>query len=401
VRAVRLVYAERLFRTLRMTWAIQPSGQAEISAEGMSFDPETDRLVQAGSRAASGGGTLQRFSGDTVRRMADDPVAFLLSICTVLAGESPATRRTLAGTYLSAMPGASVAPRYWLALAARLLLLETARRIARPVHDDPRGITIMGLSGSEIYGPAAERLTWRDLALLQREMNACFWKRKWLSDVRAGQEESHAFVDRPACRIARGRPLYVTSARNIVDSLTALTERAVGPYPGPTPYALPPRVFERLVSKPFEVGVIQLFRQHGFVAGEVTIKGAWLTQQGAVERPTGIQRPGGQIDLLAWHPTGHVIVADCKILQLPYTESALTNLWKKLHEDEHGFRPKLQKNAKWSREFLAACGMSVNRSDTIIILDQPLHAWHQSGDVIITDYPDLAGKLERGQIPSS
>lgn len=246
VRAVRLVYAERLLRTLRGTWAVQPTGQAEIAPEGISFDPETDRLIQAASRAASGGGTLQRFSGETVRRMSDDPVAFLLSICTVLAGESPATRRALSGTYLAAFPGASVARRYWLALAARLLLLETARRFARPVHDDPRGITIMGLSGSEIYGPAAERLTGQDLVLLQREMMACFWNRRWLAAVPAGQEESHAFVDRPACRIARGRQVYVTSAHNIVDSLTALTEKAVGPYPVPTPYALPQEVFERL-----------------------------------------------------------------------------------------------------------------------------------------------------------
>ena len=75
-------------------------------------------LSLPGRRAVSGGGTLQRFSGDTVRRLSDDPVAFLLSICTVLAGESPATRRTMSGTYLAALPGASVARRYWLALVA-------------------------------------------------------------------------------------------------------------------------------------------------------------------------------------------------------------------------------------------------------------------------------------------
>jgi hypothetical protein len=115
----------------------------------------------------------------------------------VLAGEPPATRRAFSGTYLAALPGANVARRYWLALAARLLLLETVRRTARPVHDDPRGIAIMGLSGGEIYGPAADRLTTQDLALLQREMTACFWNRRWLATVPAGMEEAHAFVDRP------------------------------------------------------------------------------------------------------------------------------------------------------------------------------------------------------------
>jgi hypothetical protein len=79
----------------------------------------------------------------------------------------------------------------------------------------------------------------------------------------AGPAEAHAFVDRPACTIDRTRELYVTSPPNIVDSITALTEKAVGPYPWPAPYVLPQEVFERLVSKPFEADVIRLFRQHG------------------------------------------------------------------------------------------------------------------------------------------
>jgi hypothetical protein len=78
-----------------------------------------------------------------------------------------------AGTFLRTLPGASVARGYWAALAARLLLLETARRFASQVHDDPREIAILGLSGAGLYGRAAERLTKQDHALLQREVNAC------------------------------------------------------------------------------------------------------------------------------------------------------------------------------------------------------------------------------------
>jgi hypothetical protein len=401
IRAVRLVYAERLLRTLRGAWAIQPAGRAELSPAGMSFDPETDQLIQAASRRVSGGGRQLRFSGETVHRMSTDPVPFLLSACSVLAGEAPSTRRALAGTYLAALPGASVARDYWLALAARLLLLETARRFARPVHHDPRGITIMGSSGSEIYGPAAKRLTARDLMMLQREMMACFWNRAWLADVQAGPAEAHAFVDRPVCRIDRNRELYVTSAHNIVDSITSLTEKAVGPYPWTTPYKLPQEVFERLVSKPFEAAVVRLLRQHGFVAGEVTGNGTWITQDGNMQKPQGMGRPHGQIDVLAWHPAGRVIVADCKVLQLPFSESASVNLWKKLHEDEQGFRGKLHKNASWAREFLSASGRRAGTIDVCLILDKPLHLGRQSGDVVVTDYQDLAGKLEKGQISLS
>jgi hypothetical protein len=401
VRAMRLVYAERLLRTLSGAWKIQPAGRAEITPAGMSFDPETDGLIQAASQASSGGGRQLRFSGETVRRMSADPVPFLLGTCSVLAGEAPSTRRAFAGTYLAVLPGAGVARAYWLALAARLLLLETARRFASPVHHDPRGITIMGPSGSEIYGPAAERLTARDLIMLQREVMASFWNRSWLAGVPAGPAEPHAFVDRPLCRIDPNRELYVTSAHNIVDSITSLTEKAVGPYPGPRPYALPQAVFEQLVSKPFEHAVVRLLRGHGFMAGEVTSKGTWITQDGDIPAPQGIGRPHGQIDILARHPAGRAIVADCKVLQLPFNESASANLRKKLHEDEQGFRGKLHKNACWAREFLSASGRPTDTIDVCILLDQPLHLWRQSGDVVVTDYQDLAEKLEKGQVTLS
>jgi len=360
VRAMRLVYAEHLLRSLRGVWAVQPAGHAEISPAGMSWDPDTDQLIQATSRTVSSAGKLLRFSGETVRRMAADPASFLLSIFSVLAGDAPSAQPSFAGTYLAALPGADADTRdYWLALAARLCLLSTAWSFAQPVHDNPCGILIMGLSGGAIYGPEAKRLTARDVEMLQREMKACFWNPTWLTDVQAGMGEAHAFVDRPACRIDRYRELYVTSPYNVVDSTTSLTEKAVGPSPWPTPYALPQEVFEKLVSKPFEAVVVRLFRQHGFIAGEVTGKGAWITQDGAVPAPQVTGRPHGQIDVLAWHPDGRMIIADCKVLQLPFNEGAHVNLWKKLHEDEQGFRDKLKRTRRGPR---GSCAQRASRS---------------------------------------
>jgi hypothetical protein len=399
VRAARLIYAERLLSTIRTTWTVQPSGHAEITPEGMFYDPATDDLLQAGGRAFADGGLMQRFSGDPTRRMHKDPEGFLLGVCGVLAGDPPADKRVFAGTFLHALPGASVARGYWTALAARLLLLETARRFASQVHDDPRGIAILGPSGAGLYGPAAERLTKRDHALLQREVNACSWGRGWLTDVMASGEESHAFVDRPVCRITSAKRLLVTSERNIADSITVLTERAVGPYSGKRPWTLPDETFERLVSRPFEAITVKLFREHGFVAGEVTAKGAWLTQDRPIQAPAGIPRPQGQIDVLAWHPTGYLLVGDCKTLQLPHSATAWVNLWKKLHEDEQGFRSKIIANTDWALKFLKATGRAAPQVAMALILDQPLHLWRQSGPVTVTDYPDLASKLAGGRIP--
>lgn len=192
----------------------------------------------------------------------------------------------------------------------------------------------------------------------------------------------------------------MTSERNIADSITALTETAVGPYSGNRPWALPDWTFERFVSRPFEAITVRLFRQHGFVAGEVTGKGAWLTQDGTIQPPAGIPRPPGQIDVLAWHPVGYLLVGDCKILQLPYSETAWANLWKKLHDDEQGFHGKIIANTEWALNFLSATGRAAPRVARALILDQPLHLWRQSGPVVITDYPDLARKLADGRIPA-
>jgi hypothetical protein len=154
------------------------------------------------------------------------------------------------------------------------------------------------------------------------------------------------------------------------------------------------------VSRPFEVITVKLFREHGFIAGEVTGNGAWLTQDGTVQPPAGIPRPPGQIDLLAWHPTGYLLVGDCKILQLPHSETSWINLWKKLHEDEQGFHGKITANTEWAVKFLSATGRAAPRVAMALILDQPLHLWRNSGLVLVTDYPDLARKLADGKLPA-
>ncbi len=173
-----------------------------------------------------------------------------------------------------------------------------------------------------------------------------------------------------------------------------LTERAVGPYSGRSPYALSPRYFEQLLSKPFENQIVELLRTHNYVAGEVTSKGTWITQNGSMQSPAGTGRPPGQIDVLAWRPTGSALIADCKVLQLPWDSNSLINLWKKLQgDDEEGFSRKVQANTKWCVAFLNSIGKPVADLTQALILDSPLHFWRQSGEVVLMDYESLSEKL--------
>lgn len=102
--------------------------------------------------------------------MDKNPEEFLLGVCGVQAGDPPATKRVFAGTFLRLFPDASVARGYWAA-------------------------------------------------------QVCSRERGWLTDVLSSGEEPHALVERPICRITSTRRLFVTSERNIADSITALTER--------------------------------------------------------------------------------------------------------------------------------------------------------------------------------
>jgi hypothetical protein len=158
--------------------------------------------------------------------------------------------------------------------------------------------------------------------------------------------------------------------------------------------ALPDRIFQELLSKPFEERIIQLFRAHGFIAGEVTQQGAWRTQSGVFELPPNIEKPKGQIDLVAWR-ADYMLTADCKVLQLPQDSKSLCSLWDKIRAENSKYRQQVRRAASWSVRFLNAYGLSAGNNQMALILDRPLHFWHQDNDVIVTDYELIAEELVR------
>jgi hypothetical protein len=207
--------------------------------------------------------------------------------------------------------------------------------------------------------------------------------------MRPGRESSE-FVTRPIARIQEPpESLFATSALNIADSMTKLVESAVGPSRSDMTPLLPARLQTRLLARPFEIEVIETLRGAGYTAGEVSAAGAWLTQDGIFVKP-GAGRPSGQIDVLAWHPSGHTIVADCKVLQLPAEPESLRNTWSKIGPaDAERFRAKLRRNARWCEAF----GRSVDRLECAVILDRGFHFGQPDDDVIITDIELLRQNL--------
>jgi hypothetical protein len=57
----------------------------------------------------------------------------------------------------------------------------------------------------------------------------------------------------------------------------------------------------------------------------VTTKGTWLIDR-PVDLAARVGPPPGDIDVLAMHDSGYVLVIECKILAMPDTDERLRNL---------------------------------------------------------------------------
>ena len=398
LRCVRLAAGELFFRGIRSAYHLC-SGGGVVTPDGIHFDEAFGSVAAGLSYAFNARGRLQRFSGRAPTLMFSDPDAFLHDVVVVLAGAEPARCPAFAGTYLADLPSLEAVTRasgearvkaeeYWCRLAARLQVLSIAHDVSRQVSRDVDKISIFGMTGFVLAGPALRRLTPRVRQRLQQARHNCCWTPKWLRTVGPGTEH-HAFIERPVAPLPGEGPLWVTSPHNVADSITRLTETAVTAGDSGPSYGFPDQIFEKLLSGPFEQELIATFRQAGFIAGEVTKSGAWKTQEGVLNIAGAV--PKGQIDMLAWHASGDVIVADCKVLRLPDSDSLIRNLWQRLES----FQGPLREHRAWCEIFLRALGRTVQKVQAAVVLDRPLHFMQPDNDVAITDIDLVRQELQR------
>jgi hypothetical protein len=365
--------------------------QAAITAAPDGFDHNAAALVVANAMTATyaAGGQVQRFANETTPAMFRYPEAFLADVWRVLAGDQPMTRPTFQNSHLRDFPDAIGAPGFWYALAARLQLLLAAQRASTAAGST--GLAILKEGPNLIMGPPLFGTTPVDIEGVQRATLDAFWSP---SHPPTDEYAVDQFVFRPIARLARDCGLFVTSTLTIADSITTLTEEAVSPTYLDPAVALPASNFERLLSGPFEASVVELLRDAGFIAGEVTKSGSWHCQGG----PVSLRAPtlvSGQIDFLAWRTDGLVLIGECKVLQLPVTTAAWVNQWHKIGPDDaEGFRRKLRLKANWSADAIANLNWPVSEIVKLIVLDRPLHLGRPGeDDVLVTDQVQLRAML--------
>ena len=193
-------------------------------------------------------------------------------------------------------------------------------------------------------------------------------------------------------RLSATEHLLITDAALVLDSITSYLERALVPDGGVGDVALRPSCFKKLLSEPFEREVADIFRAHGFRAGTVTEDGSWRVPA-PIDLSAIAGPPPGEIDVLAIHPRGYAVVAECKVLALPVEASRMRNLASKLGAgDAEGFRSKLRKKVAWA----TGLGDSVGHLDGtplgMIVLDRYLPGMDATGPelVVPTDALDDA-----------
>jgi len=270
---------------------------------------------------------------------------------------------------------------FWAGLWARITLALLAVEVRGAVASEKilEGIAVIHQTEVQsLFGDDATNA-------VQKEIVKLFWQTRWREglDLYAMR---HGFVQRPAMRIDRMREVFVTSAVNVLDSLTMFFEEAA--YNLHTDRRLGPResVYRLLFSGPFELSIAEQLRSRGFKAGRVSETGRWAIQEEGIDLGrSSAGPPPGEIDVLATTDDGRAIVVECKCLKLPDSESRFRTIAESLGEDDiSGYIDKLSRKAKWFGG--TDLGRDMRVILPVLVTDMPLNfrSW-QIGEVVITD----------------
>jgi hypothetical protein len=324
-----------LLSGIALAFAASDGGRVEINGSDWTSEGDVDRALREFNTSFAARGRRLR-TASAASQLLEQYDTTMKGIAKVLAGSNPADVSELSHTLLSHIPnGEPVA--FWVGLWARLNIIFN---LAVLPDDDFESVVIM----HEL--PSARR----DLnANERRAIDELYWTRAW-RQAQPTWMLRHLIADRPILVIPeRG---MLTSAGIAADSITFFLESALFGYQDQSPSRLSANAFKSAVSEPFEKRIESLLLDRGFRAGQVTDRGVWNTSNGAVPLQNSLgEPPPGEIDVLAAsRKHGIVLLIECKVLGMPFTESRLRNLLSKIGpEDAESFFSKMRKKAAWLR----------------------------------------------------
>lgn len=370
---------------LRLGYEISGQEPATLTGKGFVIS-EKMAEVTVETRAVFGDrGRLHRTVHDTAEAIISQPKFALEAVEGILSGENPADQQIFEGTIFSGIPREP--KEFWAGLWARFYL----SMVCVQCCPTPYRVAVFPLIDREWH-------TRRQLPadLLQQTLVALYWNRAWY-ERRIKQDPGNMIVERPVARIKRSPGLFIATFPNTVDSLTWFVESSIGDYPESGGVRLSQAVFEQYVSKAFEWNALEIFRRHGYQAGEVTKNGVWILETSKVQlKHVREQRCPGQIDILAYDSNRNLVfVGDCKVLAYPENLARMRNLTAKISDqDSEGFHSDLNERVDW---LLSVQGLGDRQDQNtvgIIILDRRLPGMKAGGKNIVCDLTTLESVLD-------
>lgn len=320
-----------------------PEGNDYIKISGVGVVEQSNHVVefqQQLTRAYESRGLSHRTLEDCSNAIWQHMGDALKAVENVLNGRPPQDQKPFVNTLFAQIPHNSN-PDFWRGIWARIIAAVGAIR-----NNNSGGISLHGISLLERR--AVSSLPEHALAE-HYALESISWNQKWYVS-RVSEAAENMILERPLVNINLETSLYATTFLTISDSLNWFVERSILPYPTPGGVKLPEKLFEKLVSQPFEDRINKLFRKHGFVAGAVTNKGIWQTQNGHINLGHKAASPiPGQIDSVAFHRgIGLVIVSECKVLSYPHSLNRMRNLLLTIGDsDAEALHGKLQDKVRW------------------------------------------------------
>jgi hypothetical protein len=376
---VRACHLLDLLLVARMHAALAPSGTIRVGADGITMDDPTATQFE---RAFAAKGRNARLADSTAKAVLRQET--LHGVRHVLEGAAPGTVDELRDTVLGGV--ADTNRDFWGGLFVRLLLLKAAADTRLAVTTDRCGTVILGRAGFQM------EVGQLDGKHLQAVMQGAFWTSAW-RDLQPPDALRHLVVRRPVQRIAPHTELFVTTLGYIVDSISSWVEGAVFREAWVGSAALKETCFQSLVSTPFEEKTASIFQRHGFAAARVTEFGRWEPDTNGRDLMSELgDNPPGEIDVLAVHPLGFVVVAECKVLASPYEVARVRNVASKLSPDDaEGFRSKLRRKAEWVRRLERRLIPTYQGVLEMIVLDRflPGSLYSDPGIELVVDLASL------------
>jgi hypothetical protein len=366
----------------RAYFGFNAEGRVRIDATSIHADGSVRDALDSFQMAFAPRGEVLRLAESTTRSLQWNPAAAFQGVLRVLSGESPSLVPGLADTWMARLP-LGVPLRFWEGLATRLLMWLSLIESQKGHDVDPIRPMLCGNTLAVVdIGIAPPR----SIVLHTQEL---FWTRKWYAR-RSPFEYRHLIGDRPLLRVQSAPPSYCTSLVLVGDSINWFVESSVMKYPGSAGTPLPDACFREVLSKPFEEKVHRELSTLGFRAGPVTRKGAWRLQDQVVDLSSLAGAPPGEIDVLAVHDAGCIVLCECKIIAFPFTDSRLRNILRKLgKEDAEAIRAVARRKLAWLR---AVADRLVNDPRAIaayVVLDGPWPGTGAVSDVSVLDLPRM------------